>query len=190
MFMTDAPPLVDLALPLSLSANRAQRLAAFDQMVLEQAEGIARYLYAMTGDRQTAEDLTQEVFLRAWEKLDFLRDPASARSWLFAIAANTARRHLRRAGLFGWLPLDVLRTEAPRLLPPEVDASAVDLESALSTLSADDRAVLMLVCLEDLSLAEAGASLGISAEAAKKRWQRACARFRAALMQAGHEVPR
>lgn len=190
MLMTDAPPLVDLAVPASRPATRAQRLATFDLVVTEQAEGIARYLYAMTGNRQTAEDLTQEVFLRAWENLDFLRDPASARSWLFAIAANTARRHLRRAGRFGWLPLDVLRTEAQRPLPPETETSALDLESALSTLSGDDRAVLVLVCMEDLSMEEVGASLGISAEAAKKRWQRACARFRAKLALAALEVSR
>jgi RNA polymerase sigma-70 factor (ECF subfamily) len=155
--------------------------ALYAGLVADHAEGVARYIYGMTGDRALAEDLAQDVFLRAWQHRSTLRDPAAARSWLFAIAANTARRHLRRAGRFGWLPLEAWHTEAPRRLPAGLDDSAVELEQALAQVSAEDREVLLLVGQQELSIAEAAAVLGIAPEATKKRWQRACARFKKVL---------
>jgi RNA polymerase sigma-70 factor (ECF subfamily) len=47
-------------------------------------------------DRATADDLTQEVFLRAWQRLDRLHDPAAWPAWLATIARNRAIDHLRR----------------------------------------------------------------------------------------------
>ncbi|MEO8082452.1 MAG: RNA polymerase sigma factor [Ardenticatenales bacterium] len=185
--MTDAPPTTQRSHPpdaaaMDVAANAApSRAARFDALVANAGEAIARYLYGMTGDHAAAEDLAQEVFLRAWTHLDTLREPASARSWLFAIAANTARRHLRRAHRFGWLPLEALPLAAPRLTvdgSDDLPDEAIALERALGHLRADDRAVLLLVGAHDLTMTEAAGALGISAAAAKKRWQRACARFR------------
>ena len=156
----------------------------FDALVAEAGEAVARYLYGMTGDRAAAEDLAQDVFTAAWQQLDALRDPAAARSWPFAIAANAARRHLRRRSRFGWLPLEALPLAAPRLVADgrdDLPDDAVALERALGRLTADDRAVVLLVGAHDLSIAEAAEALGVSPAAAKKRWQRACARFRAEL---------
>lgn len=187
MWMTDSPPTEQSArppatAPTASSARAASGRATFDALVADAGEAVARYLYGMTGDRAAAEDLTQDVFTAAWRHLDELRDASAARSWLFAIAANTARRYLHRRSRFGWLPIEALPMAAPRLgsdgddgLPDE----AVALERALAGLSADDRAVLLLVGAHDFSIAEAAEALGVSPAAAKKRWQRACARFRA-----------
>jgi RNA polymerase sigma-70 factor (ECF subfamily) len=155
-------------------------LARYEALVGESGVAVAHYLYGMIGDQDTADDLAQDVFLSAWRNLDSLRDPAAARSWLFAIAANIARRHLRRSGRFGWLPLRVLDDEVPRHLSPDLNDDAFGLERAMGVLSGDDRAILLLVGTADLTLPEAATVLGISPEAAKKRWQRACVRFRAA----------
>lgn len=190
MLMTDAPPTTERSRPpdavaaLGAASVASPNAALFQALVAETGEAIARYLYGMTGDRAAAEDLAQETFLRAWTHLDALRDPASARSWIFAIAANTARRHLRRASRFGWLPLEALPIAAPRLAVDgrdDLPDDAVALERALGRLGADDRAVLLLVGAHDLTIAEAAAALGVSPAAAKKRWQRACARFRDAM---------
>jgi RNA polymerase sigma-70 factor (ECF subfamily) len=157
----------------------ADRRRLYAGLVADHAEGVARFLYGMVGHRQTAEDLAQETYLRAWTGLDSLREPDSARSWLFAIAANTARRHLRQAGRLGWLPLDALRPAAARMEPGDgLDETALALEQALGRLGAEDRAILLLVGERDLTLTEAASALGIAPEAAKKRWQRACARFK------------
>lgn len=190
MLMTEAPPTAQRPRPPAADPALADlvtgpsRAATFDALVADAGEAVARYLYGMTGDRAAAEDLAQEVFLRAWTHLETLRDPAAARSWLFAIAANTARRHLRRAHRFGWLPLEALPLAAPRLTVDgrdDLPEDAVALERALGRLGADDRAVLLLVGAHDLTIGEAAEALGISAAATKKRWQRACARFRDAM---------
>lgn len=190
MVMTDASSTAQRPRPPAVARSSADavaaraRTAAFAALVADAGEAIARYLYGMTGDRATAEDLAQDVFTAAWQHVGELRDPSAARSWLFAIAANTARRHLRRAHRFGWLPLEALPLAAPRLVVDgrdDLPDDAVALERALGRLGADDRAVLLLVGVHDLTIGEAAAALGITPAAAKKRWQRACARFRDAM---------
>lgn len=190
MVMTDAPPTAQRPYPPEVARvagatfATATRTLTFNALVADAGEAVARFLYGMTGDRATAEDLAQETFLLAWTHIDELREPTAARSWLFAIAANTARRHLRRAHRFGWLPLDALPLAAPRLAVDgrdDLPDDGVALERALGQLGADDRAVLLLVGAHDLSIGEAAEALGISPAAAKKRWQRACARFRDAM---------
>jgi RNA polymerase sigma-70 factor (ECF subfamily) len=51
----------------------------------------------MTGNREIALDLTQETFLRAWEKMDTFEGRCSFSTWLYRIAVNLALNHLRRA---------------------------------------------------------------------------------------------
>lgn len=190
MVMTDAPPTTQRPRPPHTPRSAAgvgeaaTRRATFDALVADAGEAVARYLYGMTGDRAAAEDLAQDVFVQAWRNLDALRDPAAARSWLFAIAANTARRHLRRAHRFGWLPLEALPLAAPRLAVDgrnDLPDDGVALERTLGLLGADDRTVLLLVGAHGLTIGEAAEALGITPSAAKKRWQRACARFRDAM---------
>jgi RNA polymerase sigma-70 factor (ECF subfamily) len=169
-----------IAVP-TLAASEADRRTLYLALVHDHAEGVARFLYGMVGDAELSADLSQDVFEQAWRSIGQLREPESARSWLFAIAANAARRQLRRSGRFGWLPLGILAQDGARLVSTTLRDEALDLESVLGKLSTDDRSVLLLVGERDLTLAEAAVVFGISPEAAKKRWQRACARFREAM---------
>jgi RNA polymerase sigma-70 factor (ECF subfamily) len=151
-------------------------MAVYMTQLIELREPVFRYLVGMTGDRLTAEDLTQDVFLRAFRALPSLRDPSAARARLFAIAANVARSHLRRRMLERWLPLGSLDAhDAPQPLPDGT------LGRALRRLSGDDRDALLLVGHVGLNAAEASLVLGISLAATQKRWQRACERLRAAM---------
>lgn len=163
------------------------RSARYERLVTDHAAAILRYLHGVVGSSQAAEDLAQETYLRAWQHLDRLRAPDRARSWLFAIAANTARRHLRRRGRFGWLPIEGLSGSAARAIELDgLDAGGLALERALGALGEADRQLVLLVGLEGFTIAEAAEVLGVSPAAGKKRWQRACARVRAALDEAGH----
>ena len=54
-------------------------------------------LLRMTGNHETALDLTQEAFLRAWEKMDEFEGRSNFSTWLYRIAVNTTLNHLRRA---------------------------------------------------------------------------------------------
>lgn len=67
-----------------------------DKYLHEWTPRLYRFALRLTGDRHTAEDLTQEAMLRAWRERASLRDPVAGRVWLFRIAANLWRDWLRR----------------------------------------------------------------------------------------------
>jgi RNA polymerase sigma-70 factor (ECF subfamily) len=67
-----------------------------DALYAHHAPAIQRYLARLTGSEETAEDLTQETFLKAWRRWGQLASVEGARSWLFRIATNTAYDHFRR----------------------------------------------------------------------------------------------
>ncbi len=142
---------------------------------------LLRYLQGMLGVSEEAEDLAQDVFLKAWAGRSSLQDEAHARSWLYAIAANTARSHLRSLARRKSEPLDGddLRDPAPRIDDQVPTVLAV--RAALAALDSKDREILLLKGLAGLSATEAAEILGIRVEAAHKRWQRACKRFEESL---------
>lgn len=79
--------------------HRAQRgdAAAFDRLVDAYGHRITGFLHRMTGARQDAEDLVQEVFLRLVRTMGNYRHDGRFEAWIFRIAANLARDRVRRA---------------------------------------------------------------------------------------------
>lgn len=130
-----------------------------------------------------AEDLTAEVFLRALR--NFYRfDPSvgTPRAWLFRIAQNALRDHLRQAQRRQMVPIASmhdLQCQAPspeeRLLWEEEVARLL---AAMEELSPNDRKVIGLCYGSELSIAEAGEVLGLSATATRTRLWRALGRLR------------
>jgi RNA polymerase sigma factor (sigma-70 family) len=133
-----------------------------------------------------AEDLTAEVFLRALKGFDrFDSGVGSARPWLFRIAQNALRDHQRQARRRQVLPIagmHDLRCEAPspeeRILWEEEVAGLL---AAMEELSLNDRRVIGLCYGSELSIAEAGEILGLSATATRTRLWRALGRLRKVL---------
>ena len=144
---------------------------AFDALLAAVQEPLFGFVAAVTGDRTLAEDVLQEVFVRIWTGLKWLRDPALFRPWAYRIAAREAVRHARRERR-----RDALHDGAEALdRIPAPDAEAPDpwllerLPRLLERVSPASRAVLVLHYLHELSLAETAAVLGISAGTAKSR---------------------
>jgi RNA polymerase sigma-70 factor (ECF subfamily) len=77
---------------------------AFEKLYRLYSDAIYRYLRYMVADDESARDLLQDSFLKAWESLQTLRDAASFRYWLYGIAKNRALNHIRRKKLISWLP--------------------------------------------------------------------------------------
>jgi RNA polymerase sigma-70 factor (ECF subfamily) len=152
---------------------------AFDAFFQRHERDIFGYLWRMTGDEQAAYDLSQEVFLRAWQH--FARVSAYERpgGWLFRVATNLALNHLRQRATY----LAVARPLAegadlgatdPALRLVEGDA----VHRALMALAPRQRAALVLREVYGLTCDEIGASLGISRGAAKTMLWRARDEFR------------
>lgn len=115
---------------------------AFGELAARHGERLQRFLASMTGDDAAADDLRQEALRLAYERLPQLHAPAQFRSWLWAIAANRCRNHLRDS---------VQRRAAGGDLPP---AGAVDQgrRSALSSIVARESAELLALAIDRLPI--------------------------------------
>ena len=69
---------------------------AFDELVRSFHERLYRFVYFRTGSESDAWDLTQDIWMRAFDKLHGLKNPASFNPWLFRMAANRVKDFLRR----------------------------------------------------------------------------------------------
>jgi RNA polymerase sigma-70 factor (ECF subfamily) len=106
-------------------------------------ESLVRVLYRRTGDRERAEELTQEVFARA-----VASPPRNPRPWLFAVALNLVREEGRRATRQG-RRLELYRAEQPTMTSSPDDDLVRDekvtkVRHALSQLTERDREALLL----------------------------------------------
>ena len=150
--------------------------AAFAQLVATYHADMARVAFAACGDRELAEDAVQSAWLVAWRKLRSLRDPDSVRPWLLAVTANEARQLVRRR--HG--PVVEIDVEAPgdKRNDPSAGIERLDLRRALAHLSPDDRALVAMHYVIDLSSDELGAAVGTSPSAARMRLSRIVDRLR------------
>lgn len=162
--------------------------ARFDALVADHAAAVHRLARRLTGNRADAEDLTQEVFLRAFRAVDRV-DPDNPAGWLHRITVNTHLDHLRRQAR-GPVELTVelagegerLRCEAPG--PEQVvvgRALPADLEEALAQLSPQARRAVLLRDVEGLSYREVAALLGVGTDTVRSWIHRGRRRLRAAL---------
>jgi RNA polymerase sigma-70 factor (ECF subfamily) len=87
---TELPDLADTA-----ARARGGDLAAFRELIRLTTARLFRIAVYMVGDRDEADDLVQETFIRAWGRMDDLREPAAALAWLAGITRNAARDRLR-----------------------------------------------------------------------------------------------
>ncbi len=139
------------------------------------------YAWRLVGEREWAEELTQETFLRVFDARDRLPDVANHRAWVYRIATNTCFNALRRRHRFAWLPWHL----APVAAFQEADAIAElgrrsEVESALSALPPKYRAPLLLYAHYGLAVREVAEALNISEGAVKTRLYRAREMFREA----------
>jgi len=144
--------------------------AAFTAMVARYQPDLLRVCYVILGDASLAEDAAQSAWIQAWRKLDQLRDAQKLRSWLVAVAANEARQIARRRrpvpGSADAIPWD------------DADPRLADLTAALARLTVDERRLLSLRYVAELSSDEIGKAIGASAEAVRHRLARLLARLR------------
>jgi RNA polymerase sigma-70 factor, ECF subfamily len=153
-----------------IRAAREGDRESFARVVDRYWERLYRWLYHLTRDLHTAEDIAQETFLKAFSALRSFRPGSNFRAWLFRIAHNTfinqqrSRRHQRQP-----LPEDLpdhRTSPADELLSRE---EYQRLLAAVSRLPVEFRSALMLRAEEDLSFREIAAILDITEETA--RWR-------------------
>ncbi len=151
---------------------------AFETLYRHHAPRILGLCLRLTGQREAAEDCTQESFIAAWRALSRFEHRSSFATWLQRIAIHTVLE--RRRGLRA--VREVAEPDAG--LPDRPDgggAPPLDLERAIADLPAGARHVLVLVGLYGYSHAEASAELGLAEGTCKAQLHRARALLCAAL---------
>jgi RNA polymerase sigma-70 factor, ECF subfamily len=139
-----------------LLIQRAQGgdVGAFEALYRANAGRVHALALRLTGDRRDAAELTQDVFVRAWERLTSFRGDAALASWLHRIAVNLlfmqSRAARRRAARFvpAAEPNDNLESNVPRSVQPQATVTdvgqTVDLERAIAALPEGARRVFVL----------------------------------------------
>jgi RNA polymerase sigma-70 factor (ECF subfamily) len=155
-----------------VSSNEQPRFERLIEPHLAEAFALAQ---ALSADRASAQDAVQNAAFKAWRRMPQLRDEGSARAWFLTIVVNECRSSWRKHKS---APSEVDGSGDPINWPLGVD-QRLDVRSAMRQLKRDDRTVLSLRFLMDMSVEESAAVLGISVTAVKARTARAAARFRA-----------
>ena len=72
-----------------------EREEIIDQLMQEYSDDILHLVYTYVKNRTTAEDLTQEIFLKCYEKLNQFNQQATLKTWVYRIASNNCKEYLR-----------------------------------------------------------------------------------------------
>jgi RNA polymerase sigma-70 factor, ECF subfamily len=161
---------------------------AFEHLSSAYADRIFMLLLRLLGDRGDAEDVAQEVMLRAWRAIGAFRGKSSYFTWLYRIAVNEANRALqRRARRPASVPIgpDELQLPASGLVDPALYAENRELRAALMRalhdLPSELRTAIVLRDIERLSTEDAAEIAGVGQAAFKSRLHKARLRMREAI---------
>jgi RNA polymerase sigma-70 factor (ECF subfamily) len=156
--------------------NEAQRM-------VELIPRLRRYARALVGDRATADDLVQDTLERAWAKLHLYRRGTDLRAWLFTVMHNVHVNRVRATRA-----TEPLQDEMPELAQRAAQGDALlvrDLDRAIGRLPPEQRAVLLLVTLEEMSYEQVAGTMGIPIGTVMSRLSRAREKLRAMMLGQG-----
>lgn len=169
----------------------------FEAFYREHVEEVQRFVARRVGDRERAADLTAEIFLAAIGSAHRYRPRrGTPKAWLYGIArvlvANDRRRQGReRAGEEGLRGGALLDSDDAARMDARIDAAAQSrlLYAAMDRLPEAERAVLELVAIDELTVVEAAAAVGVRPVTARVRLHRARRKLRAELEAAPDSSP-
>ena len=169
----------------------ADDAAAFARFYRRHVDGVIAFFHRRTGDAETAADLTAETFAAALEGCHrYAPERGAPAAWLYGIAhrqlatlhrrGHVERRARRRLGMARIELTDAMLERVEAI----ADAERVDVDVALATLPADQRAAVRARVVEECSYDEIARAQSISAPAARQRVSRGLAALRAHLRNA------
>jgi RNA polymerase sigma-70 factor (ECF subfamily) len=176
------PDNIDIGL---VQQARAGDGEAFTELFNRLHQPVLNYVYHMLGDRQRAEDVTQDAFIRAHDRLDKLGPPYDFKSWVFRIASNLAIDMLRRERRLVNLDEDepmmppdgpTTRRPAERKVQRQQEKRAV--WASLDQLPTNYRQALVLREINQFSYQEVSHALDVSYSNARQLVHRARMQFR------------
>lgn len=156
-----------------------------DRDFIQHIPRLRRYARALTGDRSRADDLVQDTLERALVKFHLWQPESDLRAWLFTIMHNVFVNQVRSSLSGMTMALDD-ETVLPSMRATQSDRLEVrDLQQALLRVPEEQRKVLLLVGIEQMTYEEAAGVLGIPIGTVMSRLSRARERLRALLAGGG-----
>ena len=162
--------------------------AAFTKLVTKYQKSVHALVWRKIGDFHIAEEITQDTFLKAYQKLSTLKESQSFASWLYVIAVNRCKAWLRRKrirtqSLEDTHNADLERETYSSYVIKEKERAAVEtqrdvVKKLLAKLPESDRTIITLHYFSEMSSSEIGAFLGVSANTIRSRLRRAQQRLK------------
>lgn len=153
---------------------------AFAQVIERYQLPIGKYLYRLTGDYETAKDLTQDTFIQAYQSLRKSKKEIQLKAWLYGIATNKAQQFRRRKRIITFVPFyDTANADPPdNKNEPDTLATKIMIEAAMLKVPMEQRVCMMLHFVEGFKYREIAETLGISEDAVRMRVNRGSQEFR------------
>jgi RNA polymerase sigma-70 factor, ECF subfamily len=157
-----------------VKAARRGELSAFEELVFRQRDPIYARAFSMTRNEEDAVDLSQEAWIKGWQRLEQFHGDSSFTTWMTRIVINLCLDHLRRQKRHRADSIEAMDDESgglERQMPvvtvnPTAGLERAELrkkiDDALGQLSAEHRAVLVLHEFEDLEYKEIAKTVGCS----------------------------
>jgi RNA polymerase sigma-70 factor (ECF subfamily) len=169
-------------------------IAAFEELYNFYERSVYLLCLRLTKNISDAEDLTQEVFLQVYRKVNTFRGEAAFGSWLYRVAINAAMMYLRKRKHVEELPLDVLSEDVcQKWFLRQVGFNAhsdpldrIALVRALSSLSKGRRNMVILHDIKGMTHDEVAELLGVTANTSKSTLSRAHRKLRDVLIGTDH----
>jgi len=148
----------------------------FSAQAMQHIPRLRRYARALTGDASAADDLVQDTLERALVKQNLWREGTDLRAWLFTVMHNVFVNQVRSAAFSRTVQLDDALADQPQEGSDRLEIR--DLDAALQALPEDQRAVVLLVGLEQMSYDEAARVLEVPIGTVMSRLSRGRERLR------------
>jgi RNA polymerase sigma-70 factor (ECF subfamily) len=153
---------------------------AFGRLATRHSHRLYAVALRTLGDREEAADAVQDAMISAYRKAGSFRGEAKVGTWLHRIVVNACLDRLRRKAVRPTVPLPDREPASPRDALAERE-TVLDVQAALALLPDDQRAAIVLVDLEGLSIAEAALVLAVPGGTVKSRCSRGRARLAVSL---------
>lgn len=161
-------------------------ISEFEKIVEQFGNDVLRYAYLYLGDRYLAEDVSQQVFLKAYQNMSGFRGDASIKTWLYRITINTCKNVCKSRAYRQRreeTPLDVLQEVSDPACEPE----DLDLWQEVLALPENYRDVVILKYYKGYDSVEIARILGVSQASVRTRLSRAMAKLRGILEEGGEK---
>jgi RNA polymerase sigma-70 factor (sigma-E family) len=137
-----------------------------EELYATHAQGAVRLAYLLVGDKELAQDIAQEAFLRAFGRFAEMRKPNSFPGYLRTTIVNLTRKHFKRRGMERLFAERLRPSRVQSVAPPDIEQREI-VTQALLKVPERQRTALVLHYYEDLSEYQVAELLGVSEQAAR-----------------------